>query len=521
MLLSQHMINHPCLLKEVLMNRTKQIDWLNLFTIVLAVSIYVIYLYAPTITPYLYTSHNDTSVMKMILLVLPILLYIAVFVLKKWSLVSTTLTSILQVVSLTFCSISIIASGNGLVEYHFSIFMVLGIISFYESLPLLALSTLLFLFHHVLSYFLFPEILCGSADYPFTFLFIHAVFLLLMSGALGWMIHSKRLSDLKFTNQNDEQQKMLNSMTGRLIQKAQETSEQLESLSHESKQVMKESGRIDASIQAMKEHAFSFATNVDDNKRQLADFITSLQNVAAMMSHLLTMSSTTVHTATAGNELMTNTTKQMHNTTQSIANISEAITQLNQQSNKINTFLSTIAHITKQTNLLALNATIEAARVGEQGRGFSVVAGEIQKLASLSTESTKQISSILVDIQTYSHQALTLAKNEQNTLNEASFQVSNAQEAFDHIVREAENLQQRINEVTSTSAHMSVQSGSMLENMRELQLLTQQFVSASDDIASLSAEQLLFIQELETNIQSFHSLPSELTSLLDILHTKK
>jgi methyl-accepting chemotaxis protein len=79
--------------------------------------------------------------------------------------------------------------------------------------------------------------------------------------------------------------------------------------------------------------------------------------------------------------------------------IAASIIQLSEQSQSIGEIISAVNDLADQTNLLSVNAAIEAAKAGEYGKGFAVVAQEIKMLAEQSKEATKEIKTILNDIQ--------------------------------------------------------------------------------------------------------------------------
>ncbi|MBC8016661.1 MAG: chemotaxis protein [Sporomusaceae bacterium] len=90
------------------------------------------------------------------------------------------------------------------------------------------------------------------------------------------------------------------------------------------------------------------------------------------------------------------------------ANIDASIllSELKSANQQMSQVVSTIQEIAKQTNLLSLNSAIEAARAGEAGRGFSVVADEIKKLATRSFDSTKESTKIIENIQTKANEVM-------------------------------------------------------------------------------------------------------------------
>ena len=77
--------------------------------------------------------------------------------------------------------------------------------------------------------------------------------------------------------------------------------------------------------------------------------------------------------------------------------IGETVQRLNEQSLAIEDIIDSVRDLADQSKLLSVNASIEAAKAGEQGKGFSVVAGEIKSLADTSREATQQVKNILED----------------------------------------------------------------------------------------------------------------------------
>jgi archaellum component FlaC len=135
--------------------------------------------------------------------------------------------------------------------------------------------------------------------------------------------------------------------------------------------VRDESGNIVGSIAIGKTH---WGTEVLDNSKNLAIALLEMTNVVEEVS------SGVQEVAYSNNQVL----KEIRATNEEMKNTDEII--------------GFVENIGRQTNLLGLNAAIEAARAGELGKGFSVVAGEIRKLSTSSSDAIKQINDILKKI---------------------------------------------------------------------------------------------------------------------------
>jgi len=145
--------------------------------------------------------------------------------------------------------------------------------------------------------------------------------------------------------------------------------------------------------------------------------------------------------------------------------------------------LAVIDEISAQTNLLALNATIEAARVGEHGQGFSVVAGEIRKLADLSRSSTENIHQILDRISTAAGAAsqlitegdqvlaegTTLVQAASQLLKNATAEEPERTQIVDQVVMLMENIAAISHQNRATSAEVEAEMMELIRDMLQVQ----------------------------------------------------
>jgi methyl-accepting chemotaxis protein len=201
-----------------------------------------------------------------------------------------------------------------------------------------------------------------------------------------------------------------------------------------------------------------------------------------------------------GKDYMTSVVEGMENIKERVTNVSQRILELGEQSQEISSVINIINEISEQTTLLAFNAAIEAAGAGEAGRRFSVVAGEVRRLAGRTLEATKMVREMVETIQRLTNQIVMLSEEEMKTVENGSHLVQSMGEYFGYILSMVETTTQAAVEIKLSTQQQSTASEQMASTLMEIT----QVVSESEKGA----------KKIERAIDGLNELVSKLTKLI-------
>ena len=162
---------------------------------------------------------------------------------------------------------------------------------------------------------------------------------------------------------------------------------------------------------------------------------------------------------------------------------------MNDDIKKVNEITDLINSIAEQTNLLALNAAIEAARAGESGKGFTVVAEEIRKLAEQSKESSHNIYTIIGNLLKNTTVIVEGTESMGNELKSQKGAIENTINSFNNISSSVEIVTPKINEITSAFDEITKDKEDILNKLEDLSSISEE-ISASAEEISESADEL-------------------------------
>ncbi len=195
-------------------------------------------------------------------------------------------------------------------------------------------------------------------------------------------------------------------------------------------------------------------------------------------------------------------------------NLTALMTQLQDISSTITNIVNTIDAIAEKINILALNASIEAARAGEYGRGFSIVADEVKKLADSSQESASEISRIIKDM-TESINTVTESTEEVNkAISDGSVVVKSTADSFKDISNRVLELNDAIKSIMEMISKEEQEITMIIKQVESSHSISKENATASEQILASIQQQSAATQEFSAASQELVSVSNKLKEMV-------
>lgn len=215
-----------------------------------------------------------------------------------------------------------------------------------------------------------------------------------------------------------------------------------------------------------------------------------------------------------GVESVSELTGTAQSTTEITTHVVEAIGVLETKTRSIGQIIGVINGIAEQTNLLSLNASIEAARAGDAGRGFSVVAEEIRKLADQSLGSAKQISKIVDEIIANMGEVVKVAKKAEDVVKLQEETVGNTTRSFEEMDGHVQNLVESLEDIKAGVNNMEEARAATLGAIESISAISAETSACSTNVSEMATKQMSAIHTLDEAASQLTARAEELTVLL-------
>ncbi|WP_374339102.1 methyl-accepting chemotaxis protein [Leeia sp.] len=245
------------------------------------------------------------------------------------------------------------------------------------------------------------------------------------------------------------------------------------------------------------------ANEIMDTNISVRYMAESIQNVASNAVESARVAQMSLSAAEKGTQAVENSIKGMNEIREQIQETSKRIKRLGESSQEIGEIVELISDITEQTNVLALNAAIQAASAGEAGRGFTVVAEEVQRLAERSAEATKQISAIVKTIQTDTQDAVAAMELSTQGVVEGAKLSDAAGQALQEIGRVSNNLASLIDSISSATKEQTQMAEQVSGNMQHILTITEQTTDGTKQTAESIGQLSGLAAELKGSVAGF------------------
>ncbi len=403
---------------------------------------------------------------------------------------------------LMFISYLFISCQLGRIEMHFHIFGAMAFLIMYRDWKIFPTLTLFVAAHHgIMNYCQSIDLMIPGTSIPLKVfegddawltVLLHAAFVIFEASVLIYFSHSLKQQFMAAESRNLEidelrregNRKVLNEVrgnSGQIIAASENLLGMAKDLSGQAQTQASSVEEISATMEEMAAHLDGIFTSTSEQASGVRDVSSRMREVEGFTAEIAADIQNTA-------ESVRETAKAARSGGESLSILNSSIGEIVESAGKMKNIVSIINDIADRVNLLSLNASIEAARAGEAGRGFTVVAEEIAKLADQTGSSIKEISGL---IETSTQQA----ENGMRNMEQSSA-------VLNRIIQDVDSINQLAENVSRAMSDQHEKNQEVTTRLRGLDERSEQMKNSAE-------EQKIAIREILATLERFnHSIES-------------
>jgi len=296
-------------------------------------------------------------------------------------------------------------------------------------------------------------------------------------------------------------------ITGAIADSVNYTVEELRSLVSSVQTTASQVARTTSLVENTSTELLTASTQQLREIRETGQSVLDMAERINQVSHQAQESASVAHqslsAAESGLQAVQNAIGGMNSIRDQIQETSKRIKRLGESSQEIGEITELISDITEQTNVLALNAAIQAASAGEAGRGFSVVAEEVQRLAERSADATRQIALLVKTIQADTQDAVAAMERSTQGVVMGAKLSDGAGTALSEIDRVSRRLAELIEQISKASSQEASSANVVAEKIQHIFAVTEQTGEGTRSTAAQIRELSVMAEELRKSVSRF------------------
>jgi twitching motility protein PilJ len=267
--------------------------------------------------------------------------------------------------------------------------------------------------------------------------------------------------------------------------------------------VSRAAGDVQGRAESLAQGSELQSTEILNSSRAIEGMATSIQAVSAIAGEAAQVAQQALTNAEQGTEAVDKTIGGMNSIRLQVQETAKRIKRLGESSQEIGEIVQLIRDVAERTSILALNASIQAAMAGDAGRGFAMVAEEVERLAQRAGESTKRIAALIESVQSDTGEAVAAMEATTHEVVQGSRLANEAGQRLAEIQKVSREISQLVRSIASDANRQARESVDVSQQVVSISRVSQQTAEGTRDAAAAVRRLAELAEDLNTSVSRF------------------